>query len=215
MSAIPYDVTSVSNSISLAVLAAGESSRMGAHKLLLPLAGKPIIAWAALAASASRAREVLIILGRDAIAARAALPPGRYHPLINPAFARGQGTSLALAVRSTSTESAGLIITLADQPFMDTASIDRVIVAAEKWPDRIIMGSVNGHAGHPVYLPRRLFDELLALSGDVGAREIIGQERATVLAEPLTNELAHLDVDTKEDYQRALTLAYRLGPDLR
>ncbi len=212
MSAISHDATSHNCNISLAVLGAGASSRMGEHKLLLPLAGKPVIAWSALAASVSQAREVLIILGRDASAVQAALPPGRYHALINPEFARGQGTSLALAVKSTSAVSAGLIITLADQPFMDTASIDRVIVAAEQWPDRIIMGSVNGRAGHPVYLPRRLFADLLALSGDVGAREIIARERATVIEEPLTNELAHLDVDTNEDYQHALTMAYRLGP---
>ena len=98
---------------------------------------------------------------------------------------------------------------------MDTNSIDCVLLAAEQEPDRIIMGSVNGQAGHPVYLPRRLFADLLALSGDVGAREIIARERDAVLRVPLANELAHFDIDTSEDYQRAIGLAYKFdfAPD--
>ncbi len=166
--------------ITVVVLAAGTSSRMGQHKLLLPLAGKPVITWSVLAASASQAREVLVILGRDAVAVQEALPPGRYRALINKRFERGQGTSLALAASSTSPEARGLLVLLADQPFMDTDSIDHVLLAAEREPDRIIMGSVNGQAGHPVYLPRRLFADLRALSGDVGAREIIARERDAV-----------------------------------
>ncbi len=198
------------SNVCVAVLAAGTSSRMGQHKLLLPLAGRPVVAWSTLAASASRAREVLVILGRDADAVQAALPPGRYRTLINADFARGQGTSLALAAASVAPDVMGLIVLLADQPFMDVASIDRIIAAADRWPERIIMGSVSGYAGHPVYLPRRLFADLRALSGDMGARELISRERETVIEEPLANDLARLDVDTSADYQRALEMGYRL-----
>lgn len=200
--------------IVVVILAAGASSRMGQHKLLLPLAGKPVIAWPVLAACASRASEVILIVGRDAQAVRAALPPGRHRTLINTDYERGQGTSLALAAAFTSSEVAGLIVLLADQPFMDTNSIDRVFLAAEREPDRIIMGSVLSHAGHPVYLPRRLFADLRALSGDRGARDIISRERASALLEPLANDFAHFDVDTSSDYQRALELAYRLESPL-
>ena len=196
--------------ITVVVLGAGTSSRMGQHKLLLPLAGKPVIAWSVLAASASQAREVLVILGRDAVAVQEALPPGRYRAVINKRFEHGQGVSLALAVSSTTPEAIGLLVLLADQPFMDTGSIDHVLLAAERESNRIIMGSVNGQAGHPVYLPRRLFAELRAHAGDIGAREIIARERSAVRLEPLANDLAHVDVDTSEDYQRALELAYKL-----
>lgn len=205
------DSASSTHSVSVAVLAAGASSRMGRHKLLLPLAGKPVVTWPVLAACASQAREVLVVLGRDAIAVQTALPPGRYHTLINPEYARGQGTSLALATSSLAPGATGLIVLLADQPFMDTASIDQILIAAGQWPDRIIVGSINGHAGHPVYLPQRLFAELLALTGDIGAREIIARERGAVRKEPLANDLAHLDVDTDKDYQRAREMAFRLG----
>jgi molybdenum cofactor cytidylyltransferase len=198
------------NNITIALLAAGASSRMGRHKLLLPLAGKPIIAWPILAACESRAGEILVILGRDASAVQEELPPGRYRTLINTAFEQGQGTSVALAASSVSREVAGLMVLLADQPFMDTISINLILLAAEKYPDHIIMGEINGHSGHPVYLPQRLFANLRTLSGDIGAREIIAKERSATLYEPLTNELAHLDVDTIEDYLQAQKMAHRL-----
>ena len=197
--------------IPVVVLAAGASSRMGRHKLLLPIGEKPLVAWSTLAACASHASEVVLILGRDAPDVEAALPPGRYRILFNADFEHGQGSSLALAAASVEPASVGIIVLLADQPFMDRDSVDRVLLAAQREPERIIMGGVNGHAGHPVYLPRRVFAQVRALSADKGAREIIAAERGDVRIEPLVNDLAHFDVDTSKDYQRALEMDYRLG----
>lgn len=199
------------SNITVAVLAAGASSRMGHHKLLLPIGGKPLIAWSVLAACASRAGDVLVIIGREASAVQKALPPGRRRTLINADFERGQGSSLALAAASVSPNSAGLIVLLADQPFMDTESVDRILSAAQRETDRIILGGVAGQAGHPVYLPRRVLAEARALTADKGARDIIAAERDRTRIEPLANDLAHFDVDTREDYQRAIELAYRLA----
>jgi molybdenum cofactor cytidylyltransferase len=196
--------------ITAAVLAAGASSRMGRHKLLLPLGGKPLIAWSVLAACASRASDVLVIVGRDASDVQSALPPGRYRVLVNADFERGQGSSLALAVSSAPPDAAGLLVLLADQPFMDSESVDRVLAVAQREPGRIILGGVAGRVGHPVYLPRRVFAEASALTADKGARDIIAAERVHTRIEPLANDLAHFDVDTVENYQQALGLAYRL-----
>jgi molybdenum cofactor cytidylyltransferase len=179
---------------------------MGAHKLLMPLGGRPLIAWSVLAASASQADDALIILGRDADAARRALPSGSYRVLINPTYAAGQGTSLALAVARLPEVTVGFVALLADQPFMTAASINRVVDVARREPERMVQGIAGGGAGHPVYLPRRVFPDLLLLNGDRGAREIIARERSDVRREPLENDLAHFDIDTPGDYTRALTL---------
>lgn len=192
------------------VLAAGSSSRMGAHKLLLPLGARSVIAWSVGAACASQANDVIVVLGRDASTVQAALAPGRYRAITNIAYARGQGTSLALAISDLSQTTSGVVVLLADQPFMTADAINRVLLVARREPDRIVLGLVGVRAGHPVYLPRRFFADVAALSGDTGARDIIARERAAVIQAPLDNELAQLDIDTTEDYQRALALAYRL-----
>lgn len=196
--------------IAIAVLAAGSSSRMGQRKLLLPLAGLPLAAWSVRAACASEARDVIVIVGADAAELQEGLMPGRQRLIANPDFAEGQGSSLRVAVASVAPQDSGLVILLADQPFMDQESVDRIIEVARQEPARIIMGATHGRTGHPVYLPRRVFAEARMVTADEGARTIIGRERDRVRTVPLSNELAQFDVDTPEDYQRALDNAYVL-----
>lgn len=205
-----YDTPPSRQTIAAIVLAAGSSSRMGAHKLLLPLGSRSVIAWSVAAACASQASDIIVILGRDAATVQAALDPGRYITLTNEAYARGQGTSLAIALAAVPQLTTGVVVLLGDQPFMTAAAINRVLATARHEPDRIVMGAAGEQTGHPVYLPRRLFGELAALNGDAGARDIIARERAHMVRAPLHNDLAHLDIDTPEDYQRARALAYRL-----
>src|SRR5258706_10124052 len=79
-------------SIAAVVLAAGRSTRMGAHKLLLPLGDRPLVSYAVAAACASRAAPVVVVLGHDAEAVRAALPPHRQRYVVNDAFASGMAS---------------------------------------------------------------------------------------------------------------------------
>lgn len=193
--------------IAAIILAAGRSSRMGEHKLLLPLGARPLLAWSVSAACASRARPIILTLGRAAAEVSAQLPEGPYTTLINPRFEEGMGTSLALAVTWLPPDVLGVVVTLGDQPFMSAHAIDAVLAAARAHPDLIAMGVHGARRGHPVYLPRRLFGELAALSGDEGARTLIAREPDRITLVPLADERAFLDVDTPEDYERARAIA--------
>jgi molybdenum cofactor cytidylyltransferase len=197
--------------IAAIILAAGRSSRMGAHKLLLPLNGAPLLAWSLAAASASDARPVILALGRDAAMVADALPAGRYITLINPRYAEGMGVTLALAVGSLAPEVIGAVILLGDQPFMPTSTIQATLAAARAQPDRIIMGERDGRRGHPVYLPRRVFARVKALSGDEGARAIIAQEGDEITLVHIADARAQFDVDTLQDYRRAQEIAQLSG----
>lgn len=197
--------------IAAIILAAGRAERMGAHKLLLPLGGKPLLAWSVAAACASDARPIIVALGRDAEGVAAALPAGPYTTVVNQRFAEGMGTTLALAVSQLPAEVAGTLVLLGDQPFMSVAAIEAVLAAARHAPDRIVMGERDGQRGHPVYLPRRVFGHVLALRSDEGARTIIASERDSVMAIPIADEHAMFDVDTLEDYHRAQRLAHSAG----
>lgn len=203
--------------IAAIILGAGTSSRMGEHKLLLPLGGKPLIAWSVAAACASSARPVVVALGRAAEvvtgAVTAALPGASYSVVVNQRFAQGMGTSLALAVASLPAGVIGALILLGDQPFMPTEAMEAVLAAARAQPERIAMGGYGGSGrrrGHPVYLPRRVFPELLALGDDEGARSIIARADDDLTLVAIADDIALLDVDTPEDYRRAQALAERL-----
>lgn len=207
--------------IAAIILGAGTSSRMGEHKLLLPLGDRPLIAWSVAAACASQARPVIVALGRAAEEVRAALaatlPDAPYSVVVNQRFAHGMGTSLALAIASLPAEVAGAVILLGDQPFMPTSAIEAMLAAARTQPERIAMGAYGMGAygedgrdarrrGHPVYLPRRVFGELAALGADEGARAIVARAGEDLTLVPIADASALFDVDTLEDYQRAREL---------
>lgn len=202
---------SITPPIAAIILAAGRSSRMSAHKLLLPLRDKPLLAWSIAAACASSARPIIVALGRAAQEVAASLPVGPYTTVVNQRFEEGMGTTLALAVSQLPAAVAGVVVLLGDQPFMPTSAIEATLAVARAHPEQIAMGAYGEQRGHPVYLPRRLFSQLLALQGDEGARTIIARERNDISLAPLTDALAQFDVDTDEDYQRAQTLAQSAG----
>lgn len=197
--------------IAAIILAAGRSSRMSAHKLLLPLGGKPLLAWSVAAACASDAQPVIVALGRSAGEVAAALPPGRYTTVVNPHYAEGMGTTLALAVSQLPADIAGTVVLLGDQPFMPTSAIQAVLAAARAQPEVIAMGAGAGQRGHPVYLPRRVFARVQALTADEGARSIVADERDNLTIIPISDERAFFDVDTLEDYQSAQSLVQSSG----
>jgi CTP:molybdopterin cytidylyltransferase MocA len=184
---------------------------MGAHKLLLPLNGMPLLAWSIAAACASEAQPVILALGRSADEVAAALPPGRYKSIVNPIYAEGMGVTLALAVSNLPPEVIGTLILLGDQPFMSTRVIQSVLAAAHIQPDRIAMGEHAGQRGHPVYLPRRVFERVRALRADEGARFIISEEQGEITLVHIEEPHAQFDVDTLFDYQRAQELAQLAG----
>ncbi|MGH2486392.1 MAG: nucleotidyltransferase family protein, partial [Ktedonobacterales bacterium] len=107
--------------ISLVVLAAGRSSRMGEHKLLMLIGGRPLITFSLGAAAASAAEEVVVVVGHNAATVRRALPQGRWRLVECADYAAGMSASLRAGVRAVSAHTTGAVVMLADQPLV-TAS---------------------------------------------------------------------------------------------
>lgn len=190
------------------ILAAGRSSRMGTHKLLLPLGDQPIIAHVALAALHSTATPLVVVLGRDAEQVRAALPPGRIVTTVNAAYADGLAGSVRVGLDCLLAHEgaalAGVLILLGDQPLVTATLLGHILASACETPDAIIAASYGGARGNPVYFPRSLFDELAALSGDEGARPLLKRHPKRLRLVELGATEAALDVDDAADYERVL-----------
>lgn len=192
--------------IAAIVLAAGRSSRMGQHKLLLPLGGRPLVSYAVEAAAASVAEPVLIVLGYQATEVAEALPSGRCTTCINPNYASGMASSLRLGIETLSSLGdgtspiIGVAVLLGDQPLVSTDLINRLLAAATSDPDAIIAAAYQGQRGTPVYFPRHLWSELLQIGGDEGGRSVIARHQDLLRLQPFTDPAAGLDVDRMEDY---------------
>jgi molybdenum cofactor cytidylyltransferase len=197
-------MSSSDTSIAAVVLAAGRSTRMGAHKLLLPLGGRPLVSYAVSAACASRATPVVVVLGFDAEAVRAALPPYRQRYVVNDAFASGMASSLRAGIAALLPSATGALVQLADQPLVGVSLVNQVLDEAAAHPEQIVAATYAGLRSHPVYFPRALFAELAAVEGDEGGRSVLARHADRVRLLPLEPADAALDVDRTGDYERVV-----------
>ncbi len=187
------------------ILAAGRSTRMGGpNKMTAEIGGKPLVRIAAEQALASRARPVIVVTGHDRERVEAALAGLKVQVVHNPDFAEGLSTSLKAGLAVLPAEVDGTLVCLADMPQVRTPLIDRIIAAFD--PERgalIVMPTIDGKRGNPVVWARRFFPELMALEGDVGARNLIGRYPEAIAEVSVADQAAFLDVDTPEALVKA------------
>ena len=187
-------------SLAAVILAAGRSTRMGGpNKLVAQIGGKPLVRIAAEEALASRARPVIVVTGHDRERVEAALAGLAVEIVHNPNFADGLSTSLKAGLGAVPPDVDGAVVCLGDMPQVRAALIDRLTAAFD--PERgalIVVPTIDGSCGNPVVWSRRFFPELMALDGDVGARQVIGRYAEAVAEVPVTDRAALVDVDTPE-----------------
>jgi molybdenum cofactor cytidylyltransferase len=182
------------------VLAAGTGSRFGGGKLLAPWREGVLLAGALKAAFAAPARSVTVVVGADASkveAAVAGIDP-RAIVVYAPDYDEGLAASLRTGLRHLPADADGAFVFLGDMPrvpvtvlaAMAQALANGALAAAPVW---------QGRRGNPVLLGRALFPDLLALTGDAGARGVLQGlgERLALVESPDAGVL--FDVDTPED----------------
>ncbi len=194
--------------IAAVVLAAGRSTRMGAdNKLLADIGGEPMVRRVLGQVLASQAVEVVVVAGHEADLIKTALEgltsDGRCSLVHNPDFAAGLSSSLHRGIAALGETIDGALVCLGDMPQVTAAVIDRLIAAFYPLEGRTIcLPTWAGKRGNPVLLARRYFAEVQAISGDVGARALIGDYPEAV-AEVAMDDLASgfgvlEDIDTPE-----------------
>ncbi len=186
--------------IAAVVLAAGRSTRMGGpNKLLAEIGGRPLVRIVAEEALKSRARPVIVVTGHQRDQVEAALKGLDVQIVHNPNFADGLSTSVKTGLAAVPQSADGAIVCLGDMPQVRAGLIDKLLEAFD--PERsalVVIPVIAGKRGNPVVWSRRFFPELMALDGDVGARNMIARYVEAVAEVPLADTAALVDVDTPE-----------------
>jgi molybdenum cofactor cytidylyltransferase len=186
--------------IAAVILAAGRSTRMGGpNKLLAEIGGRPLVRIAAEQALASRARPVIVVTGHQHDKVAAALKGLDVRMVHNPGFTDGLSTSLKTGLAVVPEDADGAVVCLGDMPQVSAELLDRLMAAFD--PERsalVVVPTIDGQRGNPVVWARRFFAELMALEGDIGARQLIGRYPEAVTEVPLDDQAALTDVDTPE-----------------
>jgi molybdenum cofactor cytidylyltransferase len=181
------------------VLAAGTASRFGRTKQLEILEGRTLVGRAMGVARDACGIRTVLVAGHDSgpiIDAAGQLG----YVVVNDNYKDGIGSSIATAVKAIAHVADAILLTLADQPLITAAHLESLIDAWSGDRDEIIATSFSNALGPPVLFPPNAFDTLSKLSGDVGARSLLGDEAFKVRTIEFAD--AAIDVDTPEDLTR-------------
>ena len=201
--------------IGAVILAAGNSSRLGHPKQLIVHQGLTLVARAARAALATGANPVVVVLGADADAVRAAVSNLPVVTVVNDDSRAGIGTSVVAGVRELmmrAPDVRGVLLTLADQPLVDAEALGRLV---EAWSHADAAASSGAHVaiaaaayagtvGVPAVFGRAHFDALRGIPADRGAAPLLRSAGGHVTAVPMPE--AEADVDTADDVERLRAL---------
>ena len=199
--------------IAAVVLAAGRSRRMAPHNKLLiaDRTGKSIIARVVDNVLSSKARPILVVTGHQPREIEQALGgrPVRY--VHAPDYAEGLAASLKAGIAAVPPEAAAAIVCLGDMPLVTGRMIDRLLEAYDPEHGRlIVMPTFRGKQGNPMIWDRRFFPEIIEISGDSGARFLVGKHTDVLSEVEMADEAVVRDFDTPESLA---TLPQRLRPD--
>ena len=193
------------------VLAAGGGARFGATKQLAEIGGQSMVRRACELAREVCGDDTLLVTGHDKLAVLQAAGDSVGFFTINHRHAEGIGTSIGVAARSLAHTAGGILLLLADQPLITVTHLRALLAGWSGDDHQIIATSFADTQGPPVLLPRAAFRELMALSGDRGARSLLRDSRFDV--KTVACEDAAIDIDTPDQLEKLRTTVVQHLPD--
>ena len=188
--------------ISAIILAAGMSVRMGSPKQLLKIGNSPLIRIVTENVLLSDVDEALVVTGCRQKEVGDAISDLPVKIIYNPRYKEGQGTSLALGVRSISAGVSAFIVFMVDQPLISASLINMLIDEFKKRRCLALRPVCKGLPGHPVIFSSSVIEELKNLSGDEGARQVLKKLKDKVEYFEVQDEAVILDIDTPENFEQ-------------
>ena len=185
------------------LFAAGESTRMGALKQLLPWQGRPLVAYQVEQLRAAGADEVIVVVGHEAarVAAAATAAGGRI--VVNPAYRSGRASSVRAGAAALPDDTAAIITLNVDQP-RPTALVRRVLDAHLAGSALITVPEQGGRRGHPVIFAGALLPELRAVDeASEGMRAVVRRHAHARQVVTVDDAAIHLELNTPADYAAA------------
>ncbi len=174
---------------------------MGGPKQLLKLGRATVLEQVLMTFRASKADEVLVVLGAHSEVKRGRLPGTRV--VMNPDSSGGISSSILVGLGAIDRNSEAVLFGLADKPFISVATIDRIIESYQTSRIGIVIPVYRGRRGNPVLFSRDFFDELGTLSGDVGGKAVIRRHADSVREVEVDDDGILVDIDTRADFEKA------------
>jgi molybdenum cofactor cytidylyltransferase len=178
---------------------------MGATKQLLPLGDSTLLEQTLESVRGAGIDEIILVLGSSAETIRRQLTISAVEGLkvvVNQNFSHGLASSLRVGLSAVDPHIDAALIVLADQPFIRSKTLDRIVDRYRSSGAQIVIPLYKGFRGNPVLLDRSVFHEIMALDGDIGCRAIFGNHWEGIVKVEVKDVGILLDIDNKDDYER-------------
>jgi molybdenum cofactor cytidylyltransferase len=186
------------------ILAAGESTRMGRLKQLLPWDGTTLIDWQVRQMREAGAGDVVVVLGHEAATVGAALKDSPTRVVVNEGYREGRATSVRRGAEALPDDAGAVLVLSVDQP--RPAWIARKLI--ESWRESgasLAIPSVARRRGHPLLVAGALLSELRGVTeAEMGLRAVTERHAHETLVVPIERAVVRFDLNTPADYESAL-----------
>ncbi len=191
--------------IGAVVLAAGNSSRMGATgpKQLLTYQGQSLVRRAIDTASMSAISPIVVVLGSNAEQVRPTIEGLGVEIVANPRWETGMGSSLRTGLErmlAVTPNIDAVVIMLCDQPLVTSEDIRGLIEAHAQTGKPLVAASYSGTLGVPAVIGKACFDRVKALPDEAGAKALFLAGGGDV--DRVEVPCAAVDIDRPEDYEK-------------
>ena len=197
--------------VSAIILAAGESTRMGRLKALLPWRDQTLIAYQVESLQEAGVGQVVVVVGHrwEEVEAPVRGISG-VDTAVNPDYRQGKTTSIKTGLRRVSPSAQAVLVLAVDQP-RPVGILKSLIDAHLGQGNLITCPEHGGHRGHPFIFSARLMPELLAITEEgQGLREVVDRHRADTCRMAVDNPIVNADMNSPEDLKEAERLFERL-----
>lgn len=181
------------------VLAAGRSSRMGEqHKLLAQIGGTSLVLRVVDAVLTSNFVSTSVVVGHRAQDLENALRGKDVAIVSSPHYERGLAESLKAGLSSLPIDIDGVMILLADMPFVTGEHISALVEEFNRARGiKVVVPVWQGRRGNPVIWPARYIPKMMTLRGDEGARSTLQAcAESDVVRVTMPSDAVVIDVDT-------------------
>jgi len=203
------------------ILSAGESSRMGRDKALLPwppagpeqtAPGQTFLS-AAIRSLSPHADMVIVVAGNNEPNLEPVVYANNASLVRNPDPSRGQFSSLQVGLQEVLNRGRdAAIVTLVDRPPVAGATLDflhhafEIAYEQEKWA---VVPEYAGKHGHPIFIGREMITAFLTADPTSTARDVEHANQQHIQYVPVDDPFVSMNVDTLADYAALIQPAVR------
>ena len=188
-------------SVTAIILGAGESSRMGRPKLLLPFGDSTMIGTVINHVLASSVEKTIVVLGSNFDSHQEVIKDYPVEIVKNEQYREGMFSSVKCGLETVPDGTDAVMVLLGDQPMIQAEEMDQLIDYYRDSEKEIAIATHGNKRGHPILFGNKFVSELTGYPNEASLRDLLQKHPSEILEIKTGSDRILRDIDTENDYQ--------------